>query len=70
MREKAWRDEYARLVYAQQEGLEEGRQKGLQEGIQKGLQEGIQKQKADILKLINEGLTTEQIRALLLDGRN
>ena len=93
MREKAWRDEYARMVYSQEEGLrlgieqgmlkgieqgmlkgiEQGMLKGIQQGIEqgiekgmlKGIQEGIEKHKTDVLKLIEQGLTAEQIRALL-----
>ena len=53
-REKAWRDEQARLDYSHQEGREEGRQEVY----------------ADMLKLKNEGLTAEQIMAQLLGGRN
>ena len=94
MREKAWRDEYARLVYSQEEGLRQGLEQGLEqgiqqgiqqgivqgvqqgiqqgreEGIQQGLEQGIQKRSDDILKLIEQGLTTEQIRARLIGGGN
>jgi predicted transposase/invertase (TIGR01784 family) len=43
MREKAWRDEYARISYGRQEGREEGRRDGIAEGLEKGIAEGLEK---------------------------
>ena len=78
MREKAWRDEQARLDYSRfegiQEGIEQGLQRGRQEGMEHGLQQGLQRGRqevyADMLKLKNEGLTVEQIIAQLFGSEN
>ena len=48
-----------------QQGVEKGRLEGIQEGVAQGLQQGMHEAHAGILKLINEGLTAEQIRERL-----
>ncbi|MDR2468449.1 MAG: hypothetical protein LBD22_05760, partial [Spirochaetaceae bacterium] len=63
----------ARLAYSRDTGLKRGLRRGLkqglrqgkEEGLQEGLERGIQQGHADILKLINEGLSAEQIRERL-----
>jgi predicted transposase/invertase (TIGR01784 family) len=40
-REKARRDEAARMKYATQQGLKQGLQQGIQQGLQQGAQQGI-----------------------------
>ena len=42
LREKAQRDEYARLSYSLQEGIKKGMEKGLAKGMKRGLAKGIQ----------------------------
>ena len=42
MREKAWRDEQARLDYSLKEGIRQGWQGGIQQGMQRGIQQGRQ----------------------------
>ena len=74
MREKAWRDEQARLDHSikegrrqglqqgrkegVQEGLQQGRREGIQEGIEKGMQQGFFKTAVQLKKM---GLSVEQI---------
>ena len=43
VREKAWRDEQARLLYSRQEGLAKGIEKGIVEGLERGIVEGLER---------------------------
>jgi flagellar biosynthesis/type III secretory pathway protein FliH len=52
-----------------EEGIEKGLQKGIQKGLQKGLAEGIglgvKKDRMELLDLINQGYTLEQLKERL-----
>ncbi|HHQ2481162.1 TPA: Rpn family recombination-promoting nuclease/putative transposase [Bacillus cereus] len=73
-REKLLLDEQARLAHAREEGLEEGLEKGIQTGRKEGIEEG----KIQLIRGMHKngmplediekftGLTTEEIRKLLL----
>ncbi|PFZ72178.1 hypothetical protein COL69_28920 [Bacillus pseudomycoides] len=81
-REKLLLDEQAKLAHAREEGLEEGLEKGIQKGLQKGIQkgreEGIEQGKVQLICGMHKngmplediakftGLSTEEIRKLLL----
>ena len=69
LEEKARRDERMRINSGRLDGLEQGLEQGRLEGEQKGrlegLRQGIEQRTDDILKLIDEGLTAEQIRERL-----
>jgi flagellar biosynthesis/type III secretory pathway protein FliH len=56
-REKAWRDEQARTAYALQTGFAEGREQGRAEGEAKG--------RAEILSLVRQGLSADEIERTL-----
>jgi predicted transposase/invertase (TIGR01784 family) len=46
-REKAWRDDYSRMIYAENKGLKEGRAKGLKEGLKEGIKKGRAEARAE-----------------------
>ena len=48
-------------------GIEKGMEKGREEGRVEGLEMGLEKGREEVLKLIRQGYTTEQIEAKLAE---
>jgi predicted transposase/invertase (TIGR01784 family) len=77
-REKQRRDEWAALEYMKDEGREQGRAEGMEqgraEGMEQGRAEGMEQGRAEgqnqILELMKQGYTTEQIEAKLAGDTN
>jgi predicted transposase/invertase (TIGR01784 family) len=73
-RERDRRDEWAALEYMKDEGLEQGRLEGRAEGLEQGRTEGLEQGRAEgqnqILELMKQGYTTEQIEAKLAGDTN
>jgi flagellar biosynthesis/type III secretory pathway protein FliH len=68
-REKARRDAQARETYVLWEGIEKGRQEGLQQGLRQGKQQGKEEGKeeafSDVMKLLENGLTADELKERL-----
>ena len=60
---KVWREEAREDGY--EEGLEAGREAGLKEGREEGLEVGLEKGREEVINLLDQGLSVEEIKQRL-----
>jgi flagellar biosynthesis/type III secretory pathway protein FliH len=74
LRERARRDEKARMDYATQEGhregMEEGEIRGEKKGMAKGEIKGRKEERSDVIGLLESGRSVGEILAMLADKKD
>jgi flagellar biosynthesis/type III secretory pathway protein FliH len=50
-----------------EKGIEQGREEGIKKGREEGIEEGIEEDRKQVLELIEQGYTTEQLKAKLTE---
>jgi flagellar biosynthesis/type III secretory pathway protein FliH len=61
-------DTQSKIGYARREGREEGRKEGRKEGRREGRAEGEAKSRQEILDLLAQGVSAEELRRRLTEG--
>jgi flagellar biosynthesis/type III secretory pathway protein FliH len=62
-----WNWEEAKEVWWE-EAMEKGMEEGMEKGMEKGRKEGMEKSQNQILELIEQGYTMEQLKTKLAEG--
>ncbi|MDR1950098.1 MAG: hypothetical protein LBQ38_11965 [Spirochaetaceae bacterium] len=60
--EEAWEDGWEKGI---EKGMERGIEKGMERGMEKGIEKGREEGQKNILELVRQGYTAEQIEMML-----
>jgi len=55
------------MEVAREEAFEDGVEQGIERGIERGVEQGIEKTRQYVLKLLNQGLSSEEIKQRLTE---